>query len=650
MTWRAFFIGLAAVAGLCLLVPINDFRVGNTYLTGNHFPVGVIFFIVLLVLLVNSVLRLFGRRWTLKQSELMLVCSMMLVASTVPASGLMRYWFPITTSAPYLSQRADLFWEDSILEQAPEGVLLSKIGRSPVAKRFYEGTRRGEVVRVPWGQLTPVIVTWAVYIWLYYLATIFLFSILRKQWVDNERLIYAVARVPLEFTEGAGEDARWGLPLLMRNRPFVIGAVVTIAFGLVRLAPLFFDSPTGWLPALPVSQFISGTDWARTGMRNGYFFPIAIGFAFLVPADVSLSIWLFYLFGVGEVMTFFYLGRPLSGGPSSPFMYYQQTGAFIAFAVCMIYMARRHIWQVIRKALGAGRDVDDSAEPVGYGLAFWGLLGALTGMVVWYHHFQMSLWGTLLLLGLQFTVVLVHARMVAQGGLFFTQQSWSPPEVLFQMTGGRAFTGPAVVVAHVQHALLTYDSRETFSPHVANAFRISSIFRRGRRWLVPIILITLLVAMVASGYSTLRWVYFDRGALNIPNIHSTKDYPLSLFNRVHAMLVNPTQVAGPSYGGMFLGAGLMFALTILRSTFYWWPIHPLGLAVASSWSATQLYFSFFLGWLTKVLILKFAGGHVLRGARAFFLGVIVAESSVIGISTLVSLLTNVRIGYIFLSG
>jgi len=72
--------------------------------------------------------------------------------------------------------------------------------------------------------------------------------------------------------------------------------------------------------------------------------------------------------------------------------------------------------------------------------------------------------------------------------------------------------------------------------------------------------------------------------------------------------------------------------------------------MCSSWCVKQLYFSFFLGWLTKVSILKFMGGHALRNARSFFLGVIIAESATIGMSTFVSLLTGVRIGYIFLSG
>ncbi|MCK4374380.1 MAG: hypothetical protein KAX19_03590, partial [Candidatus Brocadiae bacterium] len=77
MTWRAFLIGVLGVAGLCLLVPVNDYRVGNTFLTGNHFPVGVFCFLFILTLGVNGILRLLRRAWMLRQSELMLVWCMM---------------------------------------------------------------------------------------------------------------------------------------------------------------------------------------------------------------------------------------------------------------------------------------------------------------------------------------------------------------------------------------------------------------------------------------------------------------------------------------------------------------------------------------------------------------------------------------------
>ncbi|MCK4376491.1 MAG: hypothetical protein KAX19_14235 [Candidatus Brocadiae bacterium] len=648
MTWRAFIIGIFGVLGLCLLVPVNDYAVGNTYLTGTHFPVGVFFFLLVLTLLVNGVIKLVRSGWALRQSELMLVWCMMLVSSTVPASGLMRYWFTTAAAAPYLAQRADLFWEDDVLKEAPEGILLSKDLKSMAAKMFYHGTREGETVRVPWGRWTKVIVNWAIFIWLYYLATFFVCGILRRQWVEAERLIFPVARVPLEFTEGSGQ--RRLLPALMRHKAFLFGVTVSLIFGLIRLAPLFFGAEEGWMPRVPINQVFSDTEWWRMQISDGWIFPIGIGFAFLVPSDISLSMWLFYVLMCGEILTAHYIGRPLEGGPWGAFMWWQQAGAFIAVTIGMVWMARRHLWAVVRKAVGRAPGVDDSDEPIGYRLGFWGLVASAAGMIAWYVYFGMSLWVAVSLLALVLSVVLVHARLVAQGGLFFTQQSWNPPDIIHGLSGGRAFSAAGAVVAQVQHAILTYDAREILSPHAMNSLRISSVFQKHRRLFLPIMLTALLVGMIASGYSTMRWVYYEHGALNIPNTHSTKWYPIYMFNRTHAMIANPGQSAQPHYGAMGFGAGLMFALIALRSTFYWWPIHSLGIVVASSWCMRQLWFSFLLGWLAKVLILKFGSGGILRGARTFFLGVIIAESTMVGISTFVSLLTGIRTGYIFLSG
>ena len=177
-----------------------------------------------------------------------------------------------------------------------------------------------------------------------------------------------------------------------------------------------------------------------------------------------------------------------------------------------------------------------------------------------------------------------------------------------------------------------------------------SVFERRRRLFLPIMLTVLVVGMVAAGYATMQWVYYNHGALNVPNKHSTNYYPTFMFNQTHMMISKRIESAQPHYGALGFGAGLLSLLMALRGTFYWWPIHALGFVVASSWSTTQLWFSFLLGWLTKACILKFGGGGSLRGARTFFLGVIITESAMVGITTFVSLLTGVRTGYIFLSG
>ncbi len=647
MTWRAFIIGLLGVIGLCLLSPVNDYVFGNTSLTGNHFPVGVFFFLVILTLGVNLVLKLARRRWMLRQSELMLVYCMMLVAASVPASGLMRHWLPITAAAPYLSQRSDLFWEDDVLKVAPEGVLLSKDMKSPAARKFFEGTPEGEPVRVPWDRWTRVFAIWGVYIWLYYLATFCLCGVLRKQWVESDRLMFAVARVPLEFTEGSREGHL--LPPAMRSNVFLVAVVLTFLFGLMRLSPLLLGAEEGWRVRMPFYEAFQGFDWSYVTTSDGRVFPLAIGFAFLVPCDVSFSVWFFYLFVYGQAIVAYSLGRPLEGGRSGTFAYWQQAGAFMVLTVGLLWMARRHLWDVVKKAFGRARDVDDSREPISYRVAFWGLMLSLAGLIIWNLRFGLGFWVALALVALTFSIVLVHSRVVAQGGLFFTQQFWRPPMILHGISGGRIFSGPAAVIAQLQGRILVFDAREILGPHVMNSLRISSVFERHRRLLLPAMMAALLVAMPTAGYATMKWVHYRHGTLNLPYSRGNLNHWTRLFDQTHLMISKPAQSANPSYGGLASGVGIMALLMLLRGAFYWWPIHPLGFAVGVSWCTRELWFSFFLGWLAKVLILKFTGGKMLRGARVFFTGVIITESVMVGITTFVSLLTGVPTGKVFLS-
>ena len=173
-------------------------------------------------------------------------------------------------------------------------------------------------------------------------------------------------------------------------------------------------------------------------------------------------------------------GQPMEGGRSGPFLRWQQAGAWLAMTAGMLYMARRHLWAVLRHAVRRDR-MDDSEEPIGYDLCLWGLLAALVGLVAWNVYFGLGVGAAVALIALTFSIVLVHCRMVAQGGLFFTQHAWSPSWFLSGISGARIFSAPAVVVAKMEGAILIGDCRELLGPHAFNAMRISSVFKKRRR-------------------------------------------------------------------------------------------------------------------------------------------------------------------------
>jgi len=644
MTWRAFIIGLLMVAGLCLITPYNDLALANTYLTGNHFPVGAFFLLVVLTLIVNVCLKLIRRVRPLNRPELMLIWCMMIIGATVPSSGLMRYFFPMVASPPYYAERQDYHWEEAghLLSEAPEQLVLSKDTNSPAAVAFFQGPAPGEKYRIPWKEWRVPLLTWGIFLMLFYLATFFACALFRGRWVDSERLIFPVARVPLELTEHSG--GRSLVPPLVADKFFLLGAGLSLVFGVLRISPL-----------VPETTINFGILLRGSWLSHGYFgwtgiYPIAIGFAFLIPAEISFSFWFVWLLTRFEFLSAYGVGLPLKGGRFGEFLQWQEAGAFIAFTAVLFWQARHHIYNVARKAAGFGKGIDDTPEPISYALTFWGLLLCLGGLVAWFWYFQMSPLIAVLLLAMVFSILLVHARLVSQGGLFFTQQIWSPPQILHGISGGHAFSVPAVVAAQMQHAILISDAREVLGPHAMNALRISSVFERHRRLFLPTMLAALAVALLCAGWSSMH-VYHSHGALNIRNPYGVRGLPPMTFEAAERMITRPKASAETHYVAMAFGAGFMFILVALRTVFYWWPIHPLGFPAASTYSMSIMWFPFFLGWCVKVVVVKVAGGRTLRRVRRFFLGVIASEAFLVALCAVLGLIFRKPFAkFVFLPG
>ncbi len=123
--------------------------------------------------------------------------------------------------------------------------------------------------------------------------------------------------------------------------------------------------------------------------------------------------------------------------------------------------------------------------------------------------------------------------------------------------------------------------------------------------------------------------------------------PIASFNAADKMIADPTRNAQPYFGGLIAGGVVMFFVTAMRARFYWWPLHSLGLPLANTWPARTLWFSFLLGWLIKVVVMRYGGGAMLRTVRNFFFGVIVAEATLVGISTVFGFM-GIKFGNIFL--
>jgi hypothetical protein len=57
----------------------------------------------------------------------------------------------------------------------------------------------------------------------------------------------------------------------------------------------------------------------------------------------------------------------------------------------------------------------------------------------------------------------------------------------------------------------------------------------------------------------------------------------------------------------------------------WFPFHPVGFAVSSSWSMHLLWLPLFIAWVIKLTILRYGGLKLYKQALPLFLGLILGE-------------------------
>jgi hypothetical protein len=102
--------------------------------------------------------------------------------------------------------------------------------------------------------------------------------------------------------------------------------------------------------------------------------------------------------------------------------------------------------------------------------------------------------------------------------------------------------------------------------------------------------------------------------------------------------IRPSSGAGLA---VFAGAGITWLLSTLRMRFLGWPLHPLGYALTGTLQlgyANKMLLSIFLGWMFKVLALRFGGASGFRLLRGVALGLILGDLLMGGLLKLLDVL------------
>ena len=362
---RAVFVGLLCATAISCGESYGTLVVRGSAMAADYSTGAAIFLFFLLTLLLNPLAHLLtGSR--LHSGELATIYIMMIVASAIPSWGFVMNLIPFLGGLFYFATPEN-DWAN-IIHPHIKPWLVSQ-DRAATWKLF-EGAARGEPM--PWGLWHKPMLAWGFFILSVYFVTLCMLVILRKQWMEHERLLFPLSVLPLELAQG--EQGR-RLPPLLRNYLTWVGFLLPFLINLVNGLHSYFNY-------FPFIQLNTPLRFLRESVRlNLYPRFEVIGLSYLLSLDVSFGVWFFAFLAYVHTGVERLFGWSI--GPSQPYsmpasasVAHLAQGAMFFLVFSSLWAARQHIGDVLRKAFKRDPAIDDSGEMLSYRTAVLSFLKA----------------------------------------------------------------------------------------------------------------------------------------------------------------------------------------------------------------------------------------------------------------------------------
>jgi hypothetical protein len=634
VTWRSVLLGLLVAIFVNLGSPAAEALAFSNY-SWSYLPEGgVLPFLLLLGL--NAPLRRWRPRLALTRGELLCIFAMGLVANCTPIF-LMFFHLSAIISPHYFASDSN-HWAERLLPLLPPQLIVNS---RAAALAFYEG--QAATRAIPWRAWAGPLSHWLPFLAAMLLTGYAWAALFRRPWREQERLAYPLMQLPLTLTEEAGG----GSPLT-RQMGFWIGLalplVCTTAYVLHTIAPSVPAVPVDHLGSLDFGQIAVSerAPWVVLNLRLNL---LALGVAYFVPSQLLLSIWVFFLLRLTEEVLVAAVGLDLGSGGmftwGNACVAWQSGGAFFALGLATLWAARRHLGRSWRAAWrpAPAEWADEVLSP----RWTWGLLlGGSAYLALWLHRYNLP-WGPTLLFGLALALIyLGMARVVCDAGIFYFVPPLIGQNLCIYALGTHAI-GPQGMMAFGLSYSWHGDVQTVLPALAGQCFRLrEAIGGPGRRFSLA------LGAAVAAGLAaaTLFIIWFGYHTRAISwNTWVFRGWGPNTYEQVLAQIEHPFDRSWPHLAWFGGGAAAAVALTVLRLRFPGFPLHPMGLAVCSSFTiGPAVWLACLLGWAAKSVLLR-AGGLVLyRRAAPFFVGLCAGHFVGRAVAIAAALTLGVRLG------
>ena len=604
--------------GLCALIsvglPYGEFVIKGTRLGLSSSTPAAFFLLFWLVALVQPLLGLVRRHWAFNRAELLLITAMMMLATAIPSRGFTGAAIPAISSVLYYATPENN-WVELLVPHIPPSLVVQD---EVAIKQFYEGLPRGE--SIPWGAWVGPLSWWLSFMAAFYLVLICAMVIMRRQWMDHERLLYPLVQVPLGMIEDDPRPAR--VKPFLRNPIMWAGFAVPAILNTINSLSHYYEFAPRVDLDLPLAL---GHDAVVLRIRLNY---LMMGLAYFINTGISGSLWFFYLLAKAQewacatlgVFTAEQLDAFSHAGPTTGMLSHQSMGAMIALVVLGLWTARGHLKAVWQQARAGG---SAAGELLSYRMAVGGLVVGLAVMGLWLWQTGLPWWAVVLFLGAAFAIFFALTRVIVEAGLSSAVEGLSGAGFVVSGVGSTALGATGMMALGFTLAWAG-DLLVFMMAPCANGIRLLHGLKVGPRRVLAMLAAALAIGLVGSIYATLNLGY-QYGALNLHRQYFSGLFALEPFRFAARFIETPT---GPYWLGWLwngVGAAVMALLLWARHHLLWWPLHPIGYVTSGTWILGNIWFSIFLAWLIKSVVLKYMGPGGYRSTRWFFLGVILGQ-------------------------
>jgi hypothetical protein len=616
--------GTVLLFGAVLWVRHSELLVHTINLTESTPPVPAMAALLLLAVL-QPILSRLGTRLSLSRREMVLVYFFVAIGSMMASLGVMRMVVPSATVPGYFAA------PDNDLEVLQPLMPQWLYPDDPeVVRELWEG-REGPV---PWSAWTGPAAHWTLFLTLLWTTTLCITVVLRKPWVEDERLSFPLLYLPLDLTEGvSGRSDRLSF---FRDPVMWTGFLLAVGFNVINIVNSLNPAVPAPGRGYDLGALFTERPWSAIQPLNLSYRPEILGFGYLVSLEVAFSVWAFAIAQRLANVAVVAFGADIGG---FPFMQEQGAGAYMLIAGLLLWRARHHIAGALRALIGRGEPVQDTYDAFAPRWAIVGFVAGFAALLAWCAAAGMNAGAAAVYLVFLLGFAITYMRVRCETGtpstwLFPWYQARKMPVAIMGAEWWLGKTGPQTLGVW---SMLFFLSRGFFFSSTAwplEGYKAAEQLRAKARDYAVAGLIAVVVGLVMAWWMHLDTYYeFGGNVVESGGVAGGPRTRLTVreYQSTASTILRPTGPDRPRTIAMLVGAAIAGGLSLLRTHYLRFPLHPLGYAMAAAFSS-QIWGGFLAVWLVKGAILRFGGVRMYKRLTPMFIGLALGHFFTMGIA------------------